>query len=146
MDLKKNFWLRFTHTLQKSHSLLSLYGLLFLAPNCLFFLFFNLHTNTAYVFDCNCFFNFQTFWIPTINSSLNCCFVLVGTYLFIELISLRPIFHLGVCFGELLLLFVVVVVVLGFVREDGGCSICRGFISDGLSHWAMFVCGCSPHN
>lgn len=51
---QKILWSRFTHTLQKSHTFL-LYSLLFLASICLLFLFFNLPTITASVFDYNFF-------------------------------------------------------------------------------------------
>lgn len=35
---------------------------------------------------------------------------------------------------------------IGIVREDGGCFVCCGIISGGISHWSLFVCGCSSHN
>lgn len=93
-------------------------SLLFLAPkSLLLFLLFNLPTNTACVFDHNCFFNFQSFWTPSIAIPPLVLFVLKG----ISLLNikfhclLRQFSTLVVCFGEF---FCVVLLRLGlWVRE-----------------------------
>lgn len=107
---QKYDWLTSTHTLKKIFTPFFSFCLLFLAPICLLFLFFNLQTNSSSVFDRNST-SSNFFAYLLLNTYLGAYFCIV-VYLFIKLLSLFNttftfVYVFKSCFLLLLLLLLI---------------------------------------